>query len=64
MFNRLMNNSRIKVISTEKLVCNTLYEERCLNTLNGKSLYRDDDHPSPLYVELIVREIENITNFN
>ncbi|MDC1150377.1 acyltransferase family protein [Gammaproteobacteria bacterium] len=64
MFNRLIENTEIKVVSTEKLICNTIYKERCLNTINGKSLYRDDDHPSPLYVKLIVEEIENIIDLD
>ena len=59
LFSDLKDNSHISIIEAESLVCS--YEtHRCLNSMAGKSLYRDDDHPSSLYSKMIAREFEKI----
>jgi len=50
---------RISVIYTEDIVCDES-KNRCLNTLDGKSLYRDDDHPSPLYSSMIADKFKEM----
>jgi hypothetical protein len=47
---------RAVIIRTDDLVCSDI-DQRCLNTINGIPLYIDDDHPSPLFAELIAAEI-------
>ena len=58
LFNNLSKEYGIEVLNTSELVCNTKYSGRCMNTINGYSLYRDDDHPSPYYSELISNEAQ------
>jgi peptidoglycan/LPS O-acetylase OafA/YrhL len=53
LFNRLSINPNINIVNVEQMVCNTEIQGRCLNTLNGQSLYLDDDHPSPLFANII-----------
>lgn len=43
-------------IKTDNLICSN-ETERCLNTINGVPLYRDNNHPSPLFSEMIASEI-------
>ena len=60
IFNSISDKTNITIISSDKLVCNTRYAERCLNTLDGIDLYRDDDHPSSLFSNLIATELGKI----
>ena len=60
MFERLGMNRNVEVINVENLICDTALSGRCLNTLNGSSLYRDDDHPSPLLADIIAHSLSQI----
>lgn len=57
LFSRLPDINSLKIIGADALVCDTLKKERCLNTLNGLPLYRDDDHPSPIFAGMIAQAI-------
>jgi peptidoglycan/LPS O-acetylase OafA/YrhL len=59
LFSDLKDQPHISIIEAEALVCSN-ETRRCLNSMAGKSLYRDDDHPSSLYSEIIARELEKI----
>ena len=59
IFSNLQRNPRISIVRSDDIVCNTKLAGRCLNTFNGDLLYRDDDHPSPIYASLIVNKIED-----
>ena len=60
LFERLALKPNINVLNVEKLVCNTLIEGRCMNTIDGFSLYSDDDHPSPLLSKLIANQLSTL----
>ncbi len=60
LFERLANNPNIDVINVENIICNTDFNERCLNSIDGSSLYRDDDHPSPLLATMIANSLSDI----
>ncbi|WP_290842790.1 SGNH hydrolase domain-containing protein [Henriciella sp.] len=53
MFSILDADGNVDVLKTDDLVCGGKTQDKCRNTLNGSSLYRDDDHPSPLFAALI-----------
>ncbi|MDC3316426.1 acyltransferase [bacterium] len=57
LFSRLPASENLSVVRVDALVCDTLVPGRCLNTLNGAPLYRDDDHPSPIFADMISRAI-------
>ena len=60
LFERLALKPNINVLNVEKLVCNTLIEGRYMNTIDGFSLYSDDDHPSPLLSKLIANQLSTL----
>ena len=63
LFERLANNPNIDLINVENIICDTEINGRCLNTIDGLSLYRDDDHPSPLLAKMIANSLsDNIRN--
>lgn len=57
LMERLAQNPKIAHVNTSKLICDTQIKGRCLNILDGRSLYLDDDHPSPIYASMIAKEI-------
>lgn len=56
---KLDDENRIKVLRAEEIVCDSI-TQRCTNTSSGNSLYRDHNHPSPLFSSLIAREFEKL----
>ena len=59
LFSDLKDQPHISIIEAESLVCSKK-TRRCLNSKDGKSLYRDDDHPSILYSKMIAEEFKKI----
>ncbi len=57
LLDALATHNAISVLRTENIVCDKS-TQRCSNTVNGRSLYRDDNHPSPQYSDLIARKFE------
>lgn len=53
---RLAARNTIEVVRSAPLVCSES-TGRCLNELDGRPLYFDDDHPSLLYSRLIAAEV-------
>lgn len=49
--------SEVVIVLPEELVCSRQVPGRCENVRNGKSLYRDQDHPTGSFAELIATEI-------
>jgi len=60
LFERLERNPNINVINVAGMICDTDIVGRCLNTIDGLSLYRDDDHPSPLLATMIANSLSTI----
>ncbi len=56
MFDRLDHAPNIHVVGTAEIVCSEDHG-RCLNERQGRPLYRDDDHPSLLFAELIAEAV-------
>ena len=54
---KILSSNGVTIIEPQKLVCGEAKSSRCLNELSGKSLYRDDDHPSELLASLIASKI-------
>ena len=49
---KLSGHENITILRVEDFVCDD-ETGRCLNVLEGQPLYRDDDHPSPLFSRMI-----------
>lgn len=62
LFSQLSKGENIQILHAETLICGTVIYNRCLNTIGGASLYRDDNHPSPMYADMIAKELEKIIN--
>lgn len=50
-------------IKPGEIFCDSFIKGRCLNQLNGVSLYRDDDHLSKAGAKLVVERILNALNY-
>lgn len=53
----LETHPNISVIRAEDVVCDTILPARCMNTIEGRSLYRDNNHPSPLHADMIAQHM-------
>lgn len=56
-FDAIGEHMNLKRIYPHKILCDTYIKERCIATLDGHSLYFDDDHLSNFGAQLIVDEI-------
>lgn len=54
----LEKKANISVLHVENIVCKKT-SNRCINVLDGKSLYRDSHHPTPLFSKLIAQMFAN-----
>ena len=50
----------INVVNPATLVCETVESGRCRTVLNGKALYRDDNHPTLTFSSMIAEEITKV----
>lgn len=55
-------HENLKRVYPERLLCNSFVKNRCIATLNGHSLYYDDDHLSNHGANYIVKEISQYLN--
>lgn len=53
LFDTLEAHDNIDVVNVQALACDKGPGGRCSNTVAGRSLYTDDDHPSPLFAARI-----------
>jgi hypothetical protein len=52
-----IDGPRLHRIDPSKLFCNTLVKERCVNQIDRKTLYFDDDYLSIEGADLVVQDI-------
>ena len=57
LLDKLEQESGVSVVRVEELVCDIEETGRCANTFDGQSLYRDNNHPSPLFTKIIVQKM-------
>ncbi len=56
-FDSIGDYKNLERVYPHKILCDTYVEQRCIATLNGHSLYYDDDHLSNYGAQLVVGEI-------
>jgi len=59
LMDKLSSVPDITVLNVQDLVCDNQVKNKCINNINGNSLYRDDDHPSPLFADMIAKWFQN-----
>jgi len=56
-FDAIGAHVNLKRVYPHKVFCNTYLQERCVATLNGRSLYYDDDHLSNYGAKMLIGDI-------
>ena len=51
----------VLLIDPARIVCNSRIPDRCENTRESRTLYRDTNHPSTMFAELIAEQLINDT---